>query len=867
VSDQRAPREIGPYPVVRKLGEGSFGEVFLGRQPSVGREVAIKRARIRNTDQDREAFLAMFLSETEVVGRLAHANIVSVIDAGQDADGAPYIVMEYVNPGRRAILGDVGKLLRKWQRLDPFDAAYITAGTAQALAHAHHEGVIHRDVKPSNILLSARGDIKLADFGIAKIQRAGQYAPTATEHFAGTPPYMAPELHDDSADAIKLDHRVDIWALGVVAWEAITGFRPFEDEALGPRPANMLAEQWLKMNARKGRRRSFHDVAPHAPQVLRELIEECLQPLEQRIATADELFVRLIDAGLGLPTHRTKFLRLFINDTMPAPDQMQDDTGEIDAAQVLVPSASTDRGIAPAAPEPPAPSSAPASVRAALGMLGPGDRFGQYDIVRKLGAGGMAIVYEATRTITLAGQQRVALKVIRPEHSANPEFLERFAVEAKIALGLNHQAIVRVLDAGEVDRTHFIAMDFIEGCDLDTVLHQYGRFPAAVVALIGYELATALRYAHARGIVHRDISPHNALITSEAAVLLADWGVAKPVSADGMVSRTGTAIGKPYYMPPEQLAGHPLDGRADLFAVGVTLFELLAGITPYAIRGTKNEHLHMLVKRVFENDRPSVREAVPDAPPVLVDVIEALLQPDASRRTLSAEELMQQLEPLVQLSARRHFAELVRHRDAAPEQRAHVLQTVGGASSTASALPRPAGTVELASVEPHVAQPSRSSASRPAIATPAASSRSWLLPILAIGSLVALALGAFLIAFIAWPGEESSTEREPAPEISANPDPVEAPRPSEPAASNVQEQPIEQQPARVEAPSVQEPAPIEPAAAEEEPAEPVVQNEARPRPARPRPQPIAPQPMSSDPVPRPRPQSGGNHSALGGIGL
>ncbi len=318
-NSEGSPSHIGPYPVTKKLDEGGFGEVFLAEQTSLGgRVVCIKRAHARNLANDDGRFLRMFLEETELAGRLSHENIVSVIDAGQDDDGLPYFVMEFVKGT------NVAKLLHKMRPhgLGPDHTAYVLVNTAKALAYAHSQAVIHRDIKPANLLISQTGGVKLGDFGIAKIQQGGAFAATSTRTFVGSHPYMAPEqlaFLDPGTGAeasIQLDHRVDLWALGVMGWECLCGFRPFEDEVLSPL-GNRDRLHWLFSNIRGLKRRDIHDVRPDAPEALLDLLEELLQPLDQRINTADEVLHRLIDADLGLPTHRKIFVRqLIVKDTL-----------------------------------------------------------------------------------------------------------------------------------------------------------------------------------------------------------------------------------------------------------------------------------------------------------------------------------------------------------------------------------------------------------------------------------------------------------------------------------------------------------------------------------------------------------------------
>lgn len=328
------PRRIGPYPVDKKLDEGGFGEVFLAQQPNLGhRPVCIKRIHPHHVATDDAHFVAMFRREIDLVSKLNHANIVTVLDAGQDehADHLPFVVMEYVKGTNAA------QLLRTHRPLDPQHVAYIVVRVAQALGYAHQQAVIHRDVKPANILVSLAGEVKLTDFGISKIQQQGQYALTSTQSIAGTHAYMAPEqiAFLDAAEpelSSRYDHRVDLWALGVTAFELLCGFRPFDDESLS-KPGSRPRDIWVMANIRSGVYRPVEVVRPDAPPALRDVIAGLLRPVDERIATAEEIERRLIDAGLGLPTHRTAFVKLFVKDTLPERPAYRPDDVETDDAE------------------------------------------------------------------------------------------------------------------------------------------------------------------------------------------------------------------------------------------------------------------------------------------------------------------------------------------------------------------------------------------------------------------------------------------------------------------------------------------------------------------------------------------------------
>lgn len=205
--------------------------------------------------------------------------------------------------------------------------------------------------------------------------------------------------------------------------------------------------------------------------------------------------------------------------------------------------------------------------------------YGQrYELVRRLARGGMADVYLAHDAKL---DRPVAVKVLFPELSRDPAFVERFRREAQAAAGLNHPNIVAVYDWGEEVDASFIVMEHIEGRSLRDVLRNDGPLPPASVAEIGSEIASALAYAHHRGVVHRDVKPGNVMVTPSGQVKVTDFGIARAVGAVDGLTRTGNVMGTAAYFSPEQAQGLPVDGRSDVYSLGVVLYEMATGAPPF----------------------------------------------------------------------------------------------------------------------------------------------------------------------------------------------------------------------------------------------------------------------------------------------
>jgi eukaryotic-like serine/threonine-protein kinase len=215
---------------------------------------------------------------------------------------------------------------------------------------------------------------------------------------------------------------------------------------------------------------------------------------------------------------------------------------------------------------------------------------GPYHIMDKLGSGGMGAVYRAQVPDTGV---EVALKLLPKKLSTDPNFLARFHREANLGMELNHPHIVRTIDFGENKGTYYIAMEVVEGGTLDHHLHVSGAIPERTALKITRDLLGALQYAHEKGLIHRDIKPSNILFDREGKCKLSDFGLAKAHEPDPQFMTQGTTVGTPHYMAPEQARGEELDIRADLYALGATLYHAVTGQTPFSGSSAAVMHSHL----------------------------------------------------------------------------------------------------------------------------------------------------------------------------------------------------------------------------------------------------------------------------------
>jgi hypothetical protein len=273
------------------------------------------------------------------------------------------------------------------------------------------------------------------------------------------------------------------------------------------------------------------------------------------------------------------------------------------------------------------------------------DLFGRYILGERIGAGGMAEVFKATYSPEGGFERPVAIKRVLTNLAANPHFIERFRREAELTARLVHPNVVQVLDFGKYRDTWFLAMEFVDGVPLNALVKL--PLPLAAISSIGVQLCEALEFIHTRlgadgrplGLVHRDLNPPNVLVSKRGEVKLADFGVAR--AADGaQLTHTGVLVGKLGYMPPEQLVGEPYDRRADLFALGVTLYELLTGARAYPGQSDA-EVMNAVLKPL---PRPSTLR--PEVPPELDALVAELLVRDPARRPASALLVGQRLAAL-----------------------------------------------------------------------------------------------------------------------------------------------------------------------------------------------------------------------------
>ena len=263
---------------------------------------------------------------------------------------------------------------------------------------------------------------------------------------------------------------------------------------------------------------------------------------------------------------------------------------------------------------------------------------GRYELIEKIGEGGMAIVYKGKDRLL---NRYVAIKILRPEYTKDEEFIESFKRESQASARLSHPNIVGVYDVGKEGNIHFIVMELIEGKVLSEVIKEKGRIEYKEAISIIRQVASALSLAHKNQIIHRDIKPHNILITNTGVAKLADFGIAKAVSAATIVGGNNKIMGSVHYFSPEQARGSYVDERSDIYSLGIVLYEMLTGKVPF-----DGDNPVSIALMHINDPMPSVTKEVPGIPPQLEKIVNKATEKYQSKRYKDVDDMIRDLDDI-----------------------------------------------------------------------------------------------------------------------------------------------------------------------------------------------------------------------------
>ena len=263
---------------------------------------------------------------------------------------------------------------------------------------------------------------------------------------------------------------------------------------------------------------------------------------------------------------------------------------------------------------------------------------GRYELIEKIGEGGMAVVYKGKDRLL---NRYVAIKILRPEFTKDEQFIESFKRESQASARLSHANIVGVYDVGKEGNIHFIVMELIDGKVLSEVIKEKGRIEYKEAISIIRQVASALSLAHKNQIIHRDIKPHNILITSTGVAKLADFGIAKAVSAATIVGGNNKIMGSVHYFSPEQARGAYVDERSDIYSLGIVLYEMLTGKVPF-----DGDNPVSIALMHINDPMPSLTKEVPGIPPQLEKIVNKATEKYQSNRYKTVDEMIKDLDDI-----------------------------------------------------------------------------------------------------------------------------------------------------------------------------------------------------------------------------
>ena len=557
------------YEIIQKLGNSPLRETYEAEHPVLERRVAIKfctRSKLRNR----------FLVSARLMSRLDHPHISVLYDAGE-IDGVPYIVSEFIQGTH------LGDLIGEHESFDLATLLRMMQQVASAIAHAHSRGVLHRNIKPQNIVIDQAGRAILSDFEVA--------IPIGSEpeSIVGTPTYMAPE----QVRKLALTEKVDVWGIGATLYSALSGSHvPYSwgreelHESESGSPSLESCQKFFEDRSAV----SYECLSDHTPHYVIKILEKCLafSPGDRWLSAAH--LSTALDSAIS---------QFEIDSTTPTAAFMLPSEG-----QTIVTYTETH------------------------GDELSGD-YRQFELREMLGDGHSGIVFRAWETFS---ELEVAIKFLKPEHLLDRDSIQRFRRESKLLAQISHPNVVKLYSQGRYGPTFFIALQLLDGNDLESVLRHEGPLTLSRAMQYGTQILAGVACLHENGITHRDLKPANMGFTS-GRLVIGDFGLARNEEVT-RITATGTVMGTLAYMAPEQVRGEPATFASDIYSLGAIFYQLLTSKVPHEAPST-SELMHRI-----QND--PVRELISvrrDVPIEVSKIVASMLSKSSEDRPTADDAL------------------------------------------------------------------------------------------------------------------------------------------------------------------------------------------------------------------------------------
>ncbi len=576
--DSLVGTKIREYEILDIIGKGGMGAVYRARHVYLDEERAIKVINSTALASGKSThFIDRFIREARILTKLRHPNLVELYEFGRLDESMFFMVMELIR-GESVL-----QRIKKIGKIPVQESLKIIREAARGLQLAHQKGIIHRDISPDNLLLvkleSDEEITKVIDFGIAKPTIEETHRFTMADMFLGKPEYASPEQCGFHEEGEEIDQRSDIYSLTITLYYMLAGKLPFFSNT---------PQGWLVKHA-----------------------SEVPKPISSHFGPG--VLPEGVDALISKALSKRR-------------DDRQASMGEFIQELDKI----TNR-------EPTSAGFTPSATRLTSAEFQPGEIFAKrYQIEKKIGRGGMGVVYKAIDKIL---EISVALKTMNPGIGDDERTLSRLKREVILARKVAHPNVCRIYDIGESDGIHYVSMEFLEGRSLADVLVQDGALSPERGVRIIRQVLEALEEAHKAGVLHRDLKPQNIMVDKNDRPYIMDFGISTS-SELSKLTQTGALIGTPRYMAPEQFGGRNVDHRADIYSIGIIMFEMFTGMLPFEANTPASV---MFAHLNSTPPRPS--QLAPEVPIELEEIILKALEKDPNRRFQTIHDFLRALDP------------------------------------------------------------------------------------------------------------------------------------------------------------------------------------------------------------------------------